>query len=483
MRWRYFLLFILFAVPRAPAEGLPDLGDVAQSDFSPRQERRLGESIMREIRLDRTFYDDAEATDYINSLGERLVARSPDSRQNFDFFLLQDNQINAFALPGGFIGVNTGLLLSSQNESEVASVLAHEIAHVTQRHIARMLAQQKQSQITSLAALAVAILAARASSQAAQAAAAFGTASVIQTQLNFTREHEREADRVGVQILEQAGFDPHATVSFFERLQRATRIYEGGAPSYLRTHPLTFERIADVQNRVEHLPYRQVADSLAFQLIRAKLRAETESPREAVAYFEESLAERKFLSEMASRYGLAVGLLRANEHARARKELAAARKLAAQPSPIFDTLDCRLRTAAGEAAAAFACYREALKTYPNYRALTYDYADALLQSGQPETALKLVEARLQIYAEDYKLYLLQARSYAMLNKPLAQHRAQGEAYARMGNIAGAVEQLQIALKSGGGDFYLLSATEARLRELRRLNDELRRESGKGPAPP
>jgi predicted Zn-dependent protease len=482
MRWRYFLIFILFAVPRAPAEGLPDLGDVAQSDFSPLQERRLGESIMREVRADRTFYDDAEATDYINSLGERLVARSPDSRQNFDFFLLRDNQINAFALPGGFIGINSGLLLSSQSESEVASVLAHEIAHVTQRHIARMLAQQKQSQITSLAALAVAILAARASSQAAQAAAAFGTASVIQTQLNFTREHEREADRVGVQILEQAGFDPHATVTFFERLQRATRVYEGGAPSYLRTHPLTFERIADVQNRVEHLPYRQVADSLEFQLIRAKLRAETEPPREAVAYFEQSLAERKFLSEMASRYGLAVGLLRANDHARARKELAAARKLAAQPSPILETFDCRLRTAAGEGAAAFACYREALKTYPNYRALTYDYADALLQNGQPEAALKLVEARLQVYAEDYKLYLLQSRSYAMLNKRLAQHRAQGEAYARMGNIPGAVEQLQIALKSGEGDFYQLSATEARLRELRRLNDELRRESGKGPAP-
>jgi predicted Zn-dependent protease len=478
---RYLLILILFAVPRVLAQELPELGDVSQSDFSPLQERRLGENIMREIRADRSFYDDAEATDYINSLGERLVARGSESRQNFDFFLILDNQINAFALPGGFIGVNSGLLLSSQNESEVASVLAHEMAHVTQRHIARMLAQQKQSQITSLAALAVAILAARASSQAAEAAAAFGTASVIQTQLNFTREHEREADRVGVQTLEQAGFDPHAMVTFFERLQRATRLYEGGAPSYLRTHPLTFERIADIQNRVEHLPYRQVPDTVEFQLIRAKLRAETESPHEAVAYFEQSLAERKFLSELASRYGLAVSLLRANDHKRARTELTAARKLAAKPSPVLDTLDCRIRTA-GEGAAAFACYRDALKTYPNYRALTYGYADALLQNRQPEGALKLVEARLQVYPDDYKLYLLQSRSYAMLNKPLAQHRAQGEAYARMGNIPGAVEQLQIALKSGEGDFYQLSATEARLRELRRIHDELRREAGKPPAP-
>ncbi|MCI3953114.1 MAG: peptidase Ste24p [Burkholderiales bacterium] len=481
MHWRYLLILILFVVPRAPAQGLPDLGDVAQSDFSPLQERRLGEPIMREIRRDPTFYDDAEATDYINTLGERLVARSPDARQSFDFFLLQDGQINAFALPGGFIGVNSGLLLAAQSESEVASVLAHEIAHVTQRHIARMIAGQKQSQLTTLAALAVAILAARASSQAAEAAAAFGTASAIQTQLNFTREHEREADRVGAQILQDAGFDPRAMVTFFERLQRATRVYEvAGAPSYLRTHPLTFERIADVQNRVEELPYRQVPDSLEFQLIRAKMRAEMETPRDAVSRFEQSLAERKFLSEVATRYGLAVALVRADEHARAKKELAAARKLAPQPSPVLETLACRMSAASGEPEAAFGCYREALKTYPNYRALTYDYANALLESGRAEAALKLIESRLQVYTEDYKLYLLQARSYALLNNRLAQHRAQGEAYARMGNITAAVEQLQIALKFGKGDFYQLSATEARLRELRRIDNELRKEAGKPP---
>ena len=474
MQLRYLLFAILLAVPRVLAQALPDLGDVAQSDFSPLQERRLGETIMREIRADRTYYDDAEATDYINTLGERLASHSPDARQHFDLFLIQDNQINAFALPGGFIGVNTGLLLNAQSESEVASVLAHEIAHVTQRHIARMIAQQKQSQIASLAAFAVALLAARANSQVAQAAATFGQAGVIQSQLNFTRENEREADRVGVQMLDQAGFDPRAMPVFFERLQRATRIYEGGAPSYLRTHPLTFERIADVQNRVENLPYRQVPDSLEFQLVRAKLRVDAESPREAVTFFEQSLAERKFLSEAASRYGLAVSLLRTQNHARARKELEALRKIA-QPSPIIDAFACRLQAAAGEVPAALGCYRRALATYPGYRALTYDYADTLLRNRQPDIALKVVEERLQVHTDDYKLYLLQARAYAALNKRLAQHRAQGEAYARMGNIPGAVEQMQIALKSGDGDFYQLSSTEARLKELRRLHDELRRE--------
>ena len=151
MLLRILLAASLLAVPGVLAQGLPDLGDVAQAGFTPLQERRLGESIMREIRADRAFYDDAEATDYINSLGNRLASRSTESRQEFEFFLIRDSQINAFALPGGFIGVNTGLMLAGQSESEVAGVLAHEIAHVTQRHIARMLQQQNQSTLTSLA--------------------------------------------------------------------------------------------------------------------------------------------------------------------------------------------------------------------------------------------------------------------------------------------------------------------------------------------
>ena len=477
MRLRVFLLLLLLAVPRAPAEGLPDLGEVAQAGFTPIQERRLGESIMREIRADRSFYDDAEATDYVNALGNRLASRSPDARQDFDFFLIRDSQINAFALPGGFIGVHTGLILAAQSESELAGVVSHEIAHVTQRHIARMIAQQKQGQITSIAALAAALLLSRVSSQAAEAALAFGTASTIQGQLNFTRDNEREADRVGLQILDRAGFDPRGMVTFFERLQRATRVYETGAPSYLRTHPLTFERIADIQNRTQDGSYRQIPDSLEFQLIRAKLRAQLEAPDAAVAFFESSLTERKFLSEAASRYGLAASLMRLKNYARARKELDAVRKVV-RLSPIVEMLSCELAQASGGAPAALACYRDASKTYPSYRALVYAHANALLQAGQPAVALKLVEERLQLITDDYRLYLLQARSYAALNKRLAQSRAQAEAYVRMGNLTAAVEQLQIGLKSGDGDFYQLSSAESRMRELRRLDEEQRREARK-----
>ncbi|MCC7484483.1 MAG: M48 family metallopeptidase [Burkholderiales bacterium] len=473
---RAFVLGLALAgCPGASAQALPELGDVSQATFSPLQERRLGESIMREVRADRAYYDEPEATDYVASMGGRLAAQSTGTRQEFDFFLLNDSQINAFALPGGFIGVNVGLILAAQSESEVAGVMAHEISHVTQRHIARMIAQQGSGTVATLASIAAAILLSRVSPDAAQAAFVFGQAAAVQSQLNFTRENEREADRIGLSLLEKAGYDPRGMVAFFERLQRATRAYDSAAPSYLRTHPLNFERIADIQSRLQNLGYRQIPDSVEFHLIRARLRAELLPPREAIAFFEASLAERKFLSEGSSHYGLALSSLRANDVERARRELAAAaRQLPA--NPVLETLACRVARAAGPPGAAFACYREALKTYPNYRALLYDYADALVEGRDPRAALALVEARLPPTGGDERLYRLQARSYAALGRPLAQHRAQAEAYARLGAYGAAVEQLRIGLKTGDGDFYELSGAEARLRELTRLDLDARRDA-------
>jgi predicted Zn-dependent protease len=475
MRFRTLLLVLLWLVPRALAEGLPDLGESAQSSFSALEERRLGEEIMREIRADRSFYDDAETTDYVNAVGTRLVARGADTRQPFEFFLIQERSINAFALPGGYVGVNTGLIVAAQSESELASVMAHEIAHVTQRHIARIIDQQKQGTVLSLAAIAVAILAARASPDLGMAATAFGTAGAVQNMLNFTRDHEREADRVGLQILQTAGYDPHAAALFFERMQRATRIYDvAGAPSYLRTHPLTYERIADIQNRVERMPYRQVSDSLDFQLVRAKLRAELDPPAEARQFFEESLNERRFLSETASRYGLAVSLVRLKDYPGARKAFDSLKRTAAA-HPMVDTLGCRIRTAAGDTEGALTCYRDALRAHPQHRALTYAYAELLLQRRRADAALAAIAQRMQSTSEDPRLYLLQGQAYAQQGKRLAQHQATGEAYARMGNVRGAVEQMQIAAKSGDGDFYQLSAVEARLRELRKIDEAQRKE--------
>ena len=466
MNLRHLVLLIpLLTMPGALADGLPDLGEASQSGFSPQIERRIGEAIMVDVRHDRSLVDDAELTDYLNNLGFRLVASSSENRQDFEFFVLRDSTLNAFALPGGFIGVHTGLILAAQSESELAAVLGHEIAHVTQHHLARIIAKQQQSSLTSLAALAVAILAARSNPQVVNAAVATAQASAIQTQLDFTREHEREADRIGLQTLAQAGFDPRGAASFFERLQKFNRLYENNAPEYLRTHPVTSDRIADIQNRLESLPYRQVADSLEFQLVRAKLRAEEGTPQQAVAHFEEALREKKYTNEAASRYGLAVALLRAKNPARAEQELAQLRKIT-PANAIVENLAAQILAASGQSSAALAQYQAALNSFPSHRALVYGYADALLQARQSARALKLVSAQLQAYPNDSRLYELQAQAYSMQSKALLSHQAQAEAYVRQGNLVGAIEQLQLGLKAGDGDFYQLSIAEARFKALR-----------------
>jgi predicted Zn-dependent protease len=468
------LLVASLTIALALSQTLPDLGDVSQADVTPRDERRIGESIMREIRADPAFLDDPEATDYLNNLGYKLVAASADSRQAFEFFLIREASINAFALPGGFIGVHTGLFLASQSESELAAVVGHEVGHVVQRHIARQIARQKDNSMLTLAAIALALLAARSSPDMASAAIVGAQAGAVQSQLNFTRDNEREADRVGIQILDGAGFDPQAMPGFFERLQKATRLVDtGAAPAYVRSHPMTYERMADMQGRADQLKYRQVPDSLEFLLVRAKLRVLTDTPREALEFFEESLKARKFLNETATRYGLTQALYAGKQYARAQKELAQLVKIA-PPHPMIATLSGRIALAVGDAAGALEIYRDGLARFPNNRALIYDYVDALLRVGNASEALKVIEAR-QRSGDEYQMYFARAKAYAQLNRVALSHQALAEGYLRRGNTRAAIEQLTIALKAGDAGFQEMSIIEARLRELRRLDELTKKE--------
>ena len=481
----------------ALAAELPDLGDASRTTISPRQERELGLRIMSQIRADPSYLDDAEVAGYLTSLGSKLILGSREAHpdQEFEFFAVQDASINAFALPGGFMGFNTGLIITAQSESELAGVMAHEIAHVTQKHLARMIAGQKYSMLTSLAGAALAILAARTNPQAGQAVLVASQARQIQSQLDFTREHEKEADRIGLNILVSAGLDPNGMSAFFERLQRAGRFHENGAPSYLRTHPITYERIADIENRTHDMPYRQVPDSLDFQLIRAKLRASLDNPGDAVERFESVLRDKRYTNEAVERYGLINALLRNRDYSRAEKELAQLyedlqsgaldeklqnhdlgktiriERKTGPSSPMIDTLAARVKLATGQVIEALEIYQAALQIYPQYRALIYDYADALIRNGKPDAAVNFINRQLQYTPNDTRLFALQARGYEALGDAMSQHRSQAEVYTRQGNYSGAIEQLQIALKAGDGDFYKMSSIEARLRELRVMDAE------------
>lgn len=421
---------------------------------------------MFEIRASRSYLDDAEIADYLQQLGYQLVASSSEPGQEFEFFAINDSAVNAFALPGGFIGVNTGLILTAQSESELASVLSHEIAHVTQHHLARMVAGQKIDSLASIAVIAAAILAARSNPDASQAAIAGLQAGSIQRQLNFTRTHEQEADRLGLETLQKSGFDPHAMPVFLGRLQKATHLMDGNAPAYLRTHPVTSERVADIANRLQQIPYRLIEDSLSFHLVRAKLQAIQKPPQEALAYFTNALGPRKYGNQTAQRYGLVLALLRNKQPVRAAQEFA---PLQAQvtKNPMIATLAGQLRRNDKNEKGAIGFYRTATQNFPQHRALIYNYAELLLQTRKNEDALKLLNEQVISHPSDPKLFEMQARAYAALGKRHEEHRALAYTYALRGNLHSAIEQLELA-KQAGGSFYQLSIIESELKELREI---------------
>ena len=467
-----------YSAPANLDTSLPDLGDVSQTVLTPQDEQRIGQQIMRDVSTSDDVVQDIEIIDYLNELGNRLAAASPDKLQKFNFFVVQDNSINAFAMPGGVVGVHTGLIAVSNSESELASVLGHEIGHVTQHHLARMLAAQKYDTFKNIAGIALALLVARSNPELANGALAASSAVVVQRQLDYTREHEREADRVGLSILDAAGFDVRAMPAFFTTLQRGTRFTEGTAPSFLRTHPLTAERIADVSNRVETMPYRQVADSLAFNLVKAKLRANTGLAQDAVEQFQDNLKEHRFANETAEHYGLAVAMLRKNDVAGAQNQMQWLRKNvqknngqnALTESPIIETLDARIQVARNNPQAAAAQYAKGLSAFPAHRGLIYGYAEHFLAINQPDKAIKLVQDKQSLYPNDAYFYDILAKAYAAKNKNLLRYQAQGEAYYRQYNLQKAIEQMELAAKAKDGNFYQQSIVEARLKELHRLEE-------------
>ncbi len=484
---RWLVIALLVLAPRALAQPLPaqtpaplpNLGGAGDSILSPQTERRFGESIMREIRSrEPSYVEDPEVSEYLSELGARLSQVMTGARYDFEFFVIRDASVNAFALPGGFVGVHTGLINTSDTESELASVLAHELGHVTQRHISRMFCQQQQRHISRmfgqqqqmqmpmLAALAAALVLGLKRPDLGMGAMAATQAGVVQAQLGYSRDFEREADRVGLQALGDAGYDPRAMAVFFEKLQRATRVMDDGTvPGYLRSHPVTTERIADAQNKSAALPYRQHLDSVEFHMVRAKLRSEAGEARDAVAHFAGSVRDKRYANEAAARYGLTSALLRARRPQDADAELARLRATGVS-GPMIETLAARVKRALGDNAGAAALLAEARTRFPHSRPLLYARAEVLQDSGRNQEALAVITEGLRVRPRDAKLHALQAKTYAGLGKRLLQHQAQAEYYALQGSLPAAIEQLTLARSAGDGDFYQLSVVDARLKDLR-----------------
>jgi predicted Zn-dependent protease len=481
---------------------LPTLGDAARQDLSPVVERRLGEEIMNDIRRDHDYLDDDQVLEYLNNFGNALVEAAPGARgdANFDFFFfaVRDPMLNAFALPGGFIAVHSALLIAAQSESELASVMSHEIGHVEQRHIARMLGQQKQDALLPLAALILAALASKAGPDAAIGVMMGGQGLAIQRQLNFSRDAEREADRVGFQIMRSAGFDTSGMVSFFKRLQNTTKLY-GEIPAYLSSHPLTGERIADIQARIRDVPKQSRPDSIEFHLVRARARVlqdtSAQGRADARAAFEAQLGQPARQQQVAAQYGLAYLALQQGQLDKAQEWLDKARSsmkpkpgvFSAEPTgsdgaAMFAGLALEIKLAPGQPAAVV---QQAVKDadyahqrFPLSRALARQYADALIAAGKFDDAARYLRDQVQQYRAEPKLYDQLARAYSAQGKLALQHMALAESYALSGALPAAVDQLDLARKASDVSFYDQAVIDARERELQQRQKDQKEEDKK-----
>lgn len=472
---------------------LPDLGDSSSAALSPVDEKQLGARIMRDIRRDPDYSKDPVFYDYLNTIGQHLIATAKKQGIaglegegsfliNFELFGVRDKSINAFALPGGFIGVHTGLIVSAETESELASVLGHEIGHVTQKHIARMFGQQGTNSMIALASIILAVVAASRNPNAAQGLAMGGQALAIQNQLAYSRDAEREADRVGFQILQAGGFDVQGMPDFFHRMQRANSIMESGVPGYVRSHPLTTDRIADMQDRVRGLSKPKVNSSVEFYLLKSRARliqTTSSSNYPELKQLYESLARKADpIKQLEGNYGLALLSLKQQKITEAESYLQKSKVLmqtvSAQGSPVqrsslsLESTAIDILFAKGQHAEGLKQIAQIKATYPQSRSLNILTIEGQLKTRQYEQAINWLKTQTRAQPENSIWWDMLARAYSQAGKKALSHAALAEKYVADGAWIGGIEQMRLAKLAGDADFYQSSEIDARARQIQDL---------------
>jgi len=483
---------------------LPDMGDPGGDALSPLDERKIGEQIMREIRRDRDFSNDWPIYDYLNQMERRLMQAAKrlqlgganaqgSAAYDYEVFAIKDPSINAFALPGGFIGFHTGLLITAETDSEVASVMGHEIGHVLQRHIARSLERQGTNSIIALAGIILGALAAASNPSAAAGLITGGQALAIQNQLAYSRDAERESDRIGFQILQASGYDVNGAPAFFQRLQKFYGIMDSGVPAYVRTHPLTIDRIADMQDRARTVQQNRVPSSLEFYLIKARARVEQSGSSSGLFdlrnIFESNSRQASPEKQMEGFYGLALVAQKQGRFEQAedflQKARAVAQNVLAPGSPVqrqslsFDYTASELALARGKAEDALQFAQNAAKADPYSFSAVVARVRADLKLGRTNDAITLLRTKTKAQPNETIWWELLADAYDQDKKIGLRHYALAEKFATEGAWPSAIEQLRIARTAVGTDFYLGSVIDARLRAFQNQYREEQNEKRKG----
>jgi predicted Zn-dependent protease len=449
-----------------PVLDLPQIGDPADTALSPAEEAHLGASVVAQFYQYEYVLEDPEIADYLSSVGWRLAAASGTKPAHLEFFMVKDPRINAFALPGGFIGINAGLLLAASNESELAGVMGHELAHVTQRHIARSATETGGiATIATWAAVLAAILAGSGNSDVVLAALSMGQAATYQRQVNYTRAHELEADRIGIRTMVDAGFNAEGMSSFFQRLEQQSRLYGSGIPDILRTHPVNTVRIAEARSRAASLPKTNAPDSMEFGFMKARTEVfAADQPSSAVETFARRIEGGR--DTPANRYGLAFAYHELGQYQRASETLAPVLKQyprQANLNLLQAALDFRIKGSD----AGLAAYDRMLALYPRHAPVILEYAAALIEADQAQHAREILLSHEQALGTSLETYrLLSQAARAVDNNAEASFQMANFLFLR-GDAGGALSQLDAGLRIASltpQDRARLTARRAEVRE-------------------
>jgi len=465
----FTLLLLILGLPvTAYTEtiALPDMGDSSSSEVSPIEERKLGENLMRWLRQNDLIETDPVIQSYIHSIGYQLVANSDESSQPFTFFVVKDQSINAFAAPGGFIGIHAGLILTSESESELAGVMAHEVAHITQKHLLRKYESANKHRLTTAVALLAAILIGQNAEELTEAAIATSLAASTQLQINFTRAHEKEADFVGIRTLANAGFDPEGMPKFFARMQKASQLYGQEIPEFLSTHPVTVNRIAESTNRARNINKQVSKQDNRYPIIKARLvvKKEQQINQFLMAY---KNSKNQLKDKSIFHYTMAIASLKAGLAQQAKKHIDLLVRNN-QENIYYRLTEAEILQALKQTKQADKIYSQLMRIYPYSYPVTIYYADFLLASGQHDSAYEKLQAYAQNRHADTQVLKLLSEAAGKTGRTSEAYLYLAEHEFLKGNTRTAISHLNSASKLKNTDYYLASKIEAKLRQYKQV---------------
>ncbi|WP_286267163.1 M48 family metalloprotease [Thalassotalea atypica] len=451
---------------------LPEIGAAGSSILSIDKERIVGDAMMRQLRASQPLINDPVLDEYMNHLGNLLVQNAQDVNYKFEFFVIDNKELNAFAFFGGHVGVHSGLITTASTESELASVLAHEVSHVTQRHLARRLEAQSRSQPMTMATMLGGVLLALVNPTVGMATLSASMAASQQAGINYTRGNEKEADRVGIQLLANSNFDPMGAPDFFNKMSEKYR-YSTKLPAMLLTHPLPDSRITDARLRAQNYPNRNIAPSLDFELSKSRIKSRYQgNATDNIAYYEDLIKKQKYTLKVAAQYGLALSYFENKESQKALSILTALHK--DDPNNLFFV------DALSDVYISLKQFEPALKMLsdlnllmPKNQVVALNYANVLQEAGQLEASSEVLQDFLVIQPGHFIAYDLLTTIYRKLDKKAMMHLSKAEVYALLGAYPRAIDEMQTGY-TFTEDKLLQKRIKARILQFKDQQEKLKR---------